>query len=246
MRNRKIVITGAGRGLGRALSIVAARRGAFPILLGRSEDALQSVADVISNDSSPRPNIVVCDLSDTASVTQAATEIAISHPDIDILVNNGAHWTGGAFEHQTNDQILAVVNSVVTGTLVLTRQLLPLLKARAHADIHTVVSMSGLSYTRFAGASLPFRAAKSAQDGFAKGLVEELQGSSVRVTSIYPGMIEDVSPEAPEWNRERGINESLTNRDVVDAILFALSAPANVSFRQIVIERTRSDFLLSG
>jgi NADP-dependent 3-hydroxy acid dehydrogenase YdfG len=75
-------------------------------------------------------------------------------------------------------------------------------------------------------------------------LVEELQGSSVRITSIYPRIIEDVSPTTAEWHRQRGADEGLTSKDVVDTIIYALSAPANVSLRQIVIERTRSDFLV--
>jgi hypothetical protein len=46
------------------------------------------------------------------------------------------------------------------------------------------------------------------------------------------------------WNRQRDVDDGLTNRDVVDLIVYALSAPANVSLRQIIIERTRSDFLV--
>lgn len=244
VQGRKIVITGASRGLGRALAIVAASQGALPILLGRSLDALQEVSDTISSNGGSRADSFVCDLSSPRSIASAVNKIAMMHPDIDVLVNNGAQFTTGSLEDHTDEQIMAVVNSAVAGTMILTRELLPLLKARARADIHNVVSMSGLPYARFVGASLPFRAAKAAQDGFTQGLVEELQGSSIRITSIYPGIIEDVSPVTADWQRQRGIDEGLTNKEVVDAIIYALSAPANVSLRQIVIERTRSDFLL--
>ncbi|WP_248310138.1 SDR family oxidoreductase [Devosia sp. MC521] len=244
MRGRKIVITGAGRGLGRALSIVAASQGAIPILLGRSSDMLREVAAVIVGNGGPQVDSFVCDLSQSQSIQAAANQIVTFHPDIDILVNNGAQFTSGRLEDHTDEQIAAVVNSTVTGTMTLTRQLLPLLKVRPHADIHNVVSMSGLQYARFVGASLPFRAAKAAQDGFTQGLVEELAGTSVRITSVYPGVIEDVSPTTAEWNRTRAAEEGLSNKDVVETILYALSAPANVSLRQIVIERSRSDFLL--
>jgi NAD(P)-dependent dehydrogenase (short-subunit alcohol dehydrogenase family) len=180
VQGKKIVITGAGRGLGRALAIVAASQGAIPILLGRSLAALQEVSDIISSNGWQQVYSFVCDLSDPQSIASAADEIVASHPDIDVLVNNGAQFTTGSLENHTDEQIMAVVNSAVTGTMILTRQLLPLLKARARADIHNVVSMSGLQYARFVGASLPFRTAKAAQDGFTQGLVEELRGSSVR------------------------------------------------------------------
>ncbi|SCO76292.1 uncharacterized protein FRV6_00504 [Fusarium oxysporum] len=244
MEGRKIVISGAGRGLGRALAIVAASQGATPILLGRSQSALQEVSETIKSDSGATAYPIVCDLSDPNSVAQAAKEIAESHPDIDILVNNGAHFTEGSFDKQTDDQILSVVNSAVTGTMLLTRHLLPLLRQRPRADIHNVVSMSGLQYARLTGASLPFRAAKAAQDGFTQGLVEELKGTSVRVTSVYPGLIEDVSPTSAEWQKLRGFDEGITNKNVVDTIIYVLSAPPNVSLRSIVIERTLSDFLI--
>ncbi|KAG5794367.1 hypothetical protein H9Q69_006566 [Fusarium xylarioides] len=244
MNGRKIVISGAGRSLGRALAIVAASQGATPILLGRSQSSLQEVVETIKSDSGATAYPIICDLSDPASVAKATKEISESHPNIDILVNNGAYFTEGTFDKQTDDQILSVVNSAVTGTMLLTRQLLPLLKQRPRADIHNVVSMSGLQYARLTGASLPFRAAKAAQDGFTQGLVEELKGTAVRVTSAYLGLIEDVSPTSEEWQRQRGSDEGITNKNVVDTIIFALSAPPNVSLRSIVIERTRSDFLV--
>ncbi|KAH7196332.1 uncharacterized protein B0J16DRAFT_101 [Fusarium flagelliforme] len=244
MKDKKIVITGAGRGLGRALAIVAADQGAIPLLLGRSEEALQQVHNTIKSRTGISAPTFVCDLSDTTSVTNAANHITYSHPNIDILVNNGAHFTEGAFEKQSTDQVVSVVNSAVTGTMILTKELLPLLRQRSHANIHNVVSMSGLPYARLTGASLPFRAAKAAQDGFTQGLVEELHGSSVRITSVYPGLIEDVSPTDEAWDKQRDLSEGITNKDVVDTILYALCAPSNVSLRSIVIERTRSDFLV--
>ena len=103
--------------------------------------------------------------------------------------------------------------------------------------------MSGLQYARFVGASLPFRAAKAAQDGFSQGMVEEVKGSNIRVTSIYPGLIDDISPLDPAWETAREIGDGLSNRDVVDTILYALAAPPNMALRQIVIERTKTEFL---
>jgi NADP-dependent 3-hydroxy acid dehydrogenase YdfG len=243
LKDKKIAITGAGRGLGRVLAIVAADRGAIPILLGRTTDRLAEVAQAIHARTGLRPDAVRCDLTDFASIAEAAGAIAENHRDLDILVHNGSQWTGGPLEAQSDERIAAVVDSTVSGMLALTRHLLPLLAARPSADIHTVVSMSGLQYARFIGSSLPFRAAKAAQDGFVQGLVEELKDSDIRVTSIYPGLIEDVSPLDAEWDAPGEPLGPLSNRDVVDAILYALSAPPNVALRQIVIERSRSQFL---
>jgi NAD(P)-dependent dehydrogenase (short-subunit alcohol dehydrogenase family) len=240
---RKMVITGAARGLGQALAIATADRGVIPILLARSAGGIETVADAIEQRTGRRPDGVVCDLADYASVAAAAEKVLLMHPDIDILVNSGAKWTGGDFAGQSDDAIEAVVASAVTGTLALTRRLLPALRARPFADIHTVVSMSGLPYARQRGSSVPFRAAKAAQDGFVQALTEELIGSPVRVTSIYPGHIEDNSPLDESWNAERGLDAPLSDRQVVEAILFILDMPPGTSIRSLVIERTRTEFL---
>lgn len=160
-----------------------------------------------------------------------------------MLVNSGSQWIGGAFVDMSDEQIAQVVNSTVTGTMALTRRLLPLLLARPAADIHTVVSMSGLPYARMRGSSVPFVAAKHAQNGFVQALTEELIGTSVRVTSVHPGHIEDMSPTEAHWNAEGGADDALTDRNVVEAILYVLGQPRNVAIRSLVIERTRTEFL---
>ncbi|WP_332702367.1 SDR family oxidoreductase [Devosia sp.] len=243
LAGKTIAITGAARGLGAALAIVAADRGMLPLLLGRNPARLAEIAGVIEARTGRRPDCIACDLADLGSVADAAAKVALLAPELDILVNSGSQWTGGAFEAQTDEQIASVVNSTVSGTMALTRRLLPLLRARPAADIHTVVSMSGLPYPRMRGSSVPFVAAKAAQNGFVQALTEELMGTRVRVTSVYPGIIEDVLPTEPAWDHERGDGDMLSDRNVVEAILYVLDQPANVAIRSLVIERAQTDFL---
>lgn len=239
--NRKLAITGAGRGLGAALAIVAADRGARPVLLGRDEANLASVARAIAERAGRKPLTIACDLATLESAAGAAGRLLAEHPDLDGIIHNGTMWLPGSLETVTDEQMAQCIASAVTGALVLTRRLLPLLKSRPHADIHTVVSISGLPNVRLLSASVAFRATKAAQDGFVQGLAEELSGTSVRVSAVYPGNIQDVSPLDPDWSAPRGPRDALTNREVVEAILFTLSLPANASVRSLVIERADSD-----
>lgn len=243
LAGKTIAITGAARGLGAALAIVAADRGMLPLLLGRSPARLTAIAEVIEARTGRRPDCIACDLADLPSVADAAAKVALLAHDLDILVNSGSQWSGGAFEMQTDEQIASIVNSTVSGTMALTRRLLPLLQVRPVADIHTVVSMSGLPYARMRGSSVPFVAAKAAQNGFVQALTEELIGTSVRVTSVHPGIIEDILPTEPAWDHDRGEADMLSDRNVVEAILYILSQPPNVAIRSLVIERSRTDFL---
>lgn len=243
LTGKTIAITGAARGLGAALAIIAADRGMIPLLLGRNLAGIAATADLIETRTGRRPDAFACDLADPASVAAAAGHIAAVCPELDMLVNSGSQWIGGAFVDMSDEQIAQVVNSTVTGTMALTRRLLPLLLARPAADIHTVVSMSGLPYARMRGSSVPFVAAKHAQNGFVQALTEELIGTSVRVTSVHPGHIEDMSPTEAHWNAEGGADDALTDRNVVEAILYVLGQPRNVAIRSLVIERTRTEFL---
>ena len=243
LTGKTIAITGAARGLGAALAIIAADHGMIPLLLGRNAAGLSLTADAIDSRTGRRPDAFACDLADLSSVAAAADRIGLVAPDLDILVNSGSQFAGGAFDTVTDERLAAVVNSTITGTMALTRRLLPLLSARPHADIHTVVSMSGLPYARLRGSAVPFVAAKHAQTGFVQALTEELIGSTVRITSVYPGIIEGTSPLDPDWERDCGPDEMLSDRDVVEAILFVLARPRNVAIRSLVIERARTDFL---
>ena len=104
LAGKSIAITGAGRGLGAALAIVAADRGMRPILLGRREAALTAPADAIAYRTGYRPKAIACDLADPGSVAAAASTIAEACPDLDVLVNSGSHWAGGAFEAMSDNE----------------------------------------------------------------------------------------------------------------------------------------------
>ncbi len=243
LAGKTIAITGAARGLGAALALVAADRAMVPILLGRSRQRLDGIAQQIAARTGVMPVVIELDLANTESVARAAADIAAMAPNLDILVNSGSQWSGGDFESQSDEKILAVINSTLSGTVMLTRRLLPLLKSRPNADIHTVVSMSGLPYARMVGSAVPFVAAKAGQNGFVQALTEELKATSIRVTSIHPGIIEDIQPADQNWDADRGASDMLTNRNVAEAIMFILSQPPNVAIRSLVIERALSDFL---
>lgn len=237
---RKYVITGTGRGLGAALALIMAGAGVKLVLLARSGEALADTAKSIKAHTGQVVETLICDLADVASCTAASKKLVDEHPDLDGLIHNGAMWLPGSMTEISDDDIQASIASAAIGALILTRHLLPVLIARPESDIHTVVSTSGLSNTPLLGTSVAFRAAKAAQDGFVQGLTDELKHTNVRVTAVYPSDFEDVSPLEPGWNETRQADGPLTNREVVDSILFTLNLPHNAAVRTLVIERRRN------
>lgn len=238
LRDKKIVITGAGRGLGRALAIIAADHGAETILLGRNLEKLQEAANAISERAGPEPLVVPCDLAEPGSIASACESVLSQKPTIDVLVNNGAPWLVGDLEDISDEDITATVAAAISGTILVTRGILPGLNRSSAADIITVVSTSGIPGWDLRGGSVPFYAAKHGQSGFSDKLRYELSGRGIRVSAIYPPDFDDVDPTEPAWDDPPERRTKISNREVVSALLFMLTAPRTCSFPVVVMGGT--------
>jgi short-subunit dehydrogenase len=239
-KGKRVVVTGAGRGLGAAFAITFADLEAQVIMAGRNTEMLTSTAEAIHLRCGRRPEILKFDLADPGEVTRTAKKMRDQMQSIDILINNGAQWLPGKMTEHDAFDIVGTIGSAVTGTLLFSRGLLPLLEGSGAGDILNIISISGLPNVPLHGASVAFLAAKHGQTGISDGLRQELRGRSVRVSALYPPVIDDISPlDGEVWNRERPANSRATNRDVVEAGLFALSRPRNVTLASIVIDPDR-------
>lgn len=243
VKGKKVFITGAGRGLGAAFAVVLSDLGAEVTLAGRSPENLFSLAESIRLRSGKAPETVVLDLADISQVTLYAKKLRDEHRPLDILINNGATWLSGPMDSHDAYAINATITANVTGTLLLTRGLLPLLKASAAPDIVNMISVSGMHNVPLQGASVAYIASKHGQAGMTDALRQELRGSPVRITAVYPPNIEDISPlDAKAWNAERGLTSWLTNRDVVETVLAALARPRHITYSSIALETPTSSF----
>lgn len=235
---RQFVITGAGRGLGKAFAMALAEAGADLVLTGRSRDALEKVAVAVVGAGGRKPEIAVLDLSDPTGAAAVARDLAARVPGIDGLINNGATWqTGGLMDHDSA-ALAAVATSHVIGTLVVTRELAPALLSAPAADIVNVVSISGLKNTPLYGATPAFHAGKHGMAGLTDGLREDFAGTNVRVIGLYPPDLDTMTPDQPAWAASpgRSKNERVTSRDVVEAALFAVTRPRNCTLATIVFD----------
>lgn len=237
LTSRRIVITGAARGLGRSLALAAADAGGSVVLLGRDTAALNSVAATISSRAQQRAEVVSCDLARPESISAACEVILGTNPVVDVLINNATPWLEGRLADLSEADIVATVAAGVAGTILVTRGLLPGL-ARSHAaDIVTIVSTAGLPGRESDTAATAFHAAKHGQAGFCDKLRAELKSQAIRVVAIYPSDFEHV--ETSSHNAaESTVAGKLTSREVVDTVMFAITAPRNCAIRAIVLEGT--------
>jgi len=181
-----VVITGASKGIGKAIAAAFAAEGASLFLCARHEDVLNETVATIKQQF-PGSNIqaMPADLSDRSSTEQfAAWCLQSGTPDI--LVNNAGQFINGGIcnEEEGNLEKMMAVN--VYSAYHLTRALLPAMTAQKKGHIFNICSIASLhAYANGGGYSV----SKFALMGFSKNLREELKPHRIKVTSVYPGAV---------------------------------------------------------
>ncbi|WP_441247445.1 SDR family oxidoreductase [Kitasatospora sp. McL0602] len=239
LSGRTMVITGAGRGFGRALALEAGRSGARLFVSARGLAAAEKVAAEVAADSGISVHASACDLADPASVRAFAAEVAAHTDRVDVLVNNGARYLEGPDLWDAEDEeITDTIASGATGTLLMLKHLLPLLRGSAAADVVNLVSSAAEPRNHRSQAHPAFYAAKAAQAGFADILSHRLRPEGIRVISLYPPDFSDGDPLDPTWDHApRSADQPLTARSVADCVLFAIGQPRDCFIRSFHFEQ---------
>jgi len=225
MRGRVVMVTGAGDGIGRAVSLALARAGAEVILLGRTVRKLEAVHAEIAKLGAPEASIVPLDLERALAADYEAVADAVEkrYGRLDGLLHNAALL--GALtpiEQYDVPMFMRVMHVNVTAEFVLTRQLLPLLRASKDAALLFTSSGVGNVGRAYWGA---YSISKFAVEGMAQVLSQELESTSaVRVNIIDPGKVR-TSMRRAAYPSETP--ESLPTPESLTAPYLALLGPAS-------------------
>jgi NAD(P)-dependent dehydrogenase (short-subunit alcohol dehydrogenase family) len=186
--DRIVLVTGAGDGIGRAVAIGAAARGAGVALLGRTLSKLEHVHDVIVDAGSPPPSICQFDLLSNAWKDYETLSAMLDgeYGRLDALVHCAALLGRMApIDHTDPKNWSEVIQVNLTAPFLLTRACLPLLRQSASASIVFTSSGVGRRGRAFWGA---YAASKFGQEGLMQVLADELaSGGRIRVNSLNPG-----------------------------------------------------------
>jgi short-subunit dehydrogenase len=176
LEGKTVLVTGAARGLGRALSERLAADG-VRVLCG--------VRDLAAFDPIPGDvHVVELDLGSRASIEAGLAGLGEERERIDVLVNNAGLFVGGLLERQPLDEIYAMVQVNVLGVMHLTHELLPSLRRRPEAKIVNQASI--VSELHFPAIST-YSATKAALAAFTECLRRELEETSVSVLHLDTG-----------------------------------------------------------
>ena len=179
------VVTGASRGIGRAIALRLAEAGAEVALWSRSADALDEVAREIAAGGG-RARVFVVDVADPAAVTRAAAELRATMSAVRTVVNNAGAVLRKQTATITDDEWRAVMAINADGTFYVTRAFLAQL-TRTGGRIINIASRAGREGTPLLAS---YCAAKHAVVGFTRALAEELRAAKVSVNAICPGSVD--------------------------------------------------------
>ena len=193
LRGRVIAVTGPTAGIGRALALECARRGAEVVLIGRNLKKLEPVYDAIAalrtttGEPVPEATIAPLDLEKAVAGDYDAIANAVMQRwgRLDGLVHNAALLgVPGPIEEYDVPTWMKVMHVNITAPFALTQVLLPALRASEDASILCLSSAVGRRGRAYWGA---YAVSKFALEGFMQTLADELEKTTVRVNSINPG-----------------------------------------------------------
>lgn len=188
LKAKIILITGAGDGIGRAVALACARHGATVILLGRTQEKLEKVYDLIVAEQLPEPIIHPMDLA-TASNDDyelLGRTIVDQFGRLDGLLHNaGVLGLLGPIQYFSPESLMKIMQVNVNAVFLMTRALLPALLKSDSARVIFTSSSVGRTGRAYWGA---YSVSKFATEGLMQVLADELAStSSVRVNSLNPG-----------------------------------------------------------
>ncbi|GAA3527807.1 YciK family oxidoreductase [Zobellella aerophila] len=187
LKNKVILVTGAGDGIGRQSALSFAAHGATLILLGKTVKKLEAVYDELLAQGSPEPAIVPLDLQGATRqhYLDMAETIKQQFGRLDgVLFNAGLLGTLGPLEMIGEDEWDKVIQVNVKSQFLMTQALLPLLKASTPASIIYTSSGVGKRGRAYWGS---YAVSKFATEGMMQVLADELSNTRVRVNCINPG-----------------------------------------------------------
>ncbi|MBL4746614.1 MAG: 3-ketoacyl-ACP reductase [Flavobacteriaceae bacterium] len=223
LKGKKALITGAGKGIGKALALAFAKEGIDVALLSRTTSDLEKVAKEVRA-SGVKAMVVAADVSDEKSVNEAATKVLEEFGTIDILINNAGIGRFGNFMDLSSSDWTEVININLMGTYFVTRAFLPSMIAQKVGDIINISSTAGLKGNAMTSA---YSASKFAVIGLTESLMAEVRKHNIRVNVLVPSTV--ATDMALDLNLTDGNPEKVMQpEDIATLLVSQLKLPRRV------------------
>ncbi|MER1987854.1 MAG: 3-ketoacyl-ACP reductase [Solibacillus sp.] len=185
LQGKVAVVTGAARGIGKAVAVAFAKEGVNVGIIARSEDALKQVAQEIES-YGVKAAYAVADVSSLEQVQKAAATIKDALGGADILVNNAGVGKFAKLVDMDPADFKEILDVNVMGTFYVTHTILPQLIEKNAGDVINISSTNGLNG---AATSSAYSASKFGVIGLTESLAAEVRRNNIRVTALAPSTI---------------------------------------------------------
>jgi NAD(P)-dependent dehydrogenase (short-subunit alcohol dehydrogenase family) len=232
--NKIAVVTGAGSGVGRAVTLELARRGYSVALLGRREELLNETISLAGKTSSKLVKIV-CDVAREDDVSAMATRVRTELGDPTVLVNSaGVNVPRRALADISVADYEHVIDVNLTGAFLCIQAFLPGMRKLGSGTIVNVISDAGLYANSFSGVA--YIASKFGMAGLTDAINVEERKNGIRACGIYPGEINtpllDKRPVPPP---QEAREKMLQVEDVAAAVTLAIDLPDRAVVERLLI-----------
>ncbi|MGB5263489.1 MAG: 3-ketoacyl-ACP reductase [Lutimonas sp.] len=221
LKNKKAIITGGGRGLGKATAIAFAKEGIDVAITGRTESTLKATVSELET-YGIKATYAVFDIGNYDHVKPSIKNLIDTLGGIDILVNNAGIGGFGVFNDMPVEQWTQIIQTNLMGMYYVTKEVLPHLITKNEGDIINVSSTAGLTGNATTSA---YSASKFAVIGMSESLMKEVRKNNIRVVTLTPSTIEsDMSIEA--GIAQKGSEDNvLQPEDFAELIVAGLKLP---------------------
>jgi short-subunit dehydrogenase len=230
-----IVITGASKGIGKAIAEKFAANGYSLFLCSRTASELEETAHSISKKfPAIKVEYRVCDVSKKNELKAFADWIHAKTSAVDVLVNNAGNFVPGHVHEEEDGTIEFLMETNVYSAYYLSKYLLPSMMKRKSGHIFNICSIAALKAYKYGGS---YSITKYAMAGLAVNLRDEMREYGVKVTAVYPGAIYTASWEGSGIPPER----MMTVEDIADMIYTSASLSPQACVEEIVIRPQLGD-----
>ncbi len=233
LEGKTALVTGAGRGIGRAIALALAAKGADVCVASRTLPELEEVSEGIRG-RGRKALATACDLRNEAEIHRLVRSAEREFGRIDILVNNAGIGYFAPVRSMTTEQFDAMWSVNVRAAFLVTREVLPGMMERASGDIVNIASLAGRN--AFVGGA-GYASTKWALIGFARSLMLEVRERNIRVVTVCPGSVDAAfGDHAGREIRSPGVIP--TAEDIAAVVIDTLSMPRYVMVSEVDVRPT--------
>ena len=182
-----VMITGAGKGIGKATAMLLASQGYNLAICSRTKEDLVEIQQQCEKQF-PKVKVfdAVCDVTDEKDVKRFCADALKALGSIDVLVNNAGTYVGGQLINQSNEDFDFMMQTNLNSMIYFCKAIVPQMKSKPSSLVINIGSMAGIAAYENGGA---YSISKHAVHGFTMNLREELKKDKIKITHIAPGAV---------------------------------------------------------